>query len=36
MKQAAIEYVDKEFGLQVNDDEAEAICIGQAVLKLYS
>ena len=36
MKQAAIEHVDKEFGLQVNDDEAEAICIGQAVLKLYS
>lgn len=36
MKQAAIDLVDTEFGLQVNDDEAEAICIGQAVLKLYS
>lgn len=36
MKQAAIDHVDTEFGLQANDDEAEAICIGQAVLKLYS
>lgn len=36
MKQAAIDHVDTEFDLQVNDDEAEAICIGQAVLKLYS
>ena len=36
MKQAAIDHVETNFGLQVNDDEAEAICIGQAVLKLYS
>lgn len=36
MKQAAIDYIKKNYDLTVNDDEAEAICIGEAVMKIYS
>ncbi len=30
LKTEAIEYVKHKYGLEVNDDEAEAICIGEA------
>lgn len=35
LKQQAIDYVKKEFNLDVNDDEADAICIGLAVIKKF-
>lgn len=35
LKEQSVKYVLDTYGLKVNDDEADAICIGDAVIKLY-
>lgn len=35
LKQAAIDYVKEKYNLDVNDDIADAVCIGDAVLKMF-
>lgn len=35
LKQQSIDYVLKKFDLDVTDDEADSICIGDAVIKIY-
>lgn len=35
LKEQAIEYVKNKFNLEVNDDIADAICIGEAVLNKF-
>ena len=35
LKEQSIQYVLDNFGLTVNDDEADAICIADAVIKLF-
>lgn len=35
LKDQSIQYVFKKYGLCVTDDEADAICIGDAVIELY-
>lgn len=35
LKEQAIQYVSAKYGVNVTDDEAESICIGDAVIKLY-
>lgn len=35
LKEQSVQYVLNTYGLEVNDDEADAICIGDAVIKLY-
>ena len=35
LKAASIEYVKDKYGIEVNDDVADAICIGGAVLNMY-
>lgn len=35
LKEKAIEYAVKKYKEDINDDEAEAICIGEATLKMY-
>lgn len=36
LKEQSIKYVLEHYDLKVNDDEADAICIGDAVIKKYS
>ena len=36
LKKQSIEYVKNNYGLEVMDDEADAICIADAVVKMYS
>lgn len=36
LKEQSVKYVSDKYGLDVGDDESDAICIGDAVLKLYS
>ena len=36
LKEQSIKYVLDKYGLDVSDDKSDAICIGDAVLKLYS
>lgn len=35
LKQEAIDYVKEKYNIEVNDDIADAICIGDAVLNLF-
>ncbi|RKI83700.1 hypothetical protein D7V90_07340 [bacterium 1xD42-87] len=35
LKEQAIQYVKEHYDLNVGDDEADAICIGDAVIKMY-
>lgn len=35
LKEQSIKYVLDKYGLNVTDDEADAICIGDAVINLY-
>ena len=35
LKQQSIQYVKDNYGLAVNDDIADALCIGSAVLKMF-
>lgn len=35
LKQQSIQYVNNKYGLDVNDDIADALCIGSAVLKIF-
>lgn len=35
LKAASIDYVRKTFGIEVNDDTADAICIGGAIINMY-
>ena len=35
LKAASMEYVKSKYGIEVNDDTADAICIGGAVLNMY-
>ena len=35
LKEQAVKYVLEKYGLSVGDDEAESICIGDAVLKMF-
>lgn len=36
LKQQSIDYILKKFNLDVTDDEADSICIGDAVIKMFS
>lgn len=36
LKQEAIDYVKEKYNIEVNDDIADAICIGDAVLNLFN
>ena len=36
LKIQSIEYIKNNYGLEVTDDEADAICIADAVVKMYS
>lgn len=36
LKIQSIEYIKNNYGLEVTDDEADAICIADAVIKMYS
>ena len=36
LKTQAIQYVKEKYNLDVNDDEADAICIGDAVINMFS
>lgn len=36
LKEQSVKYVLDKYGLNVTDDESDAICIGDAVIKLYS
>lgn len=36
LKAQAIQYVKRKYDLDVNDDEADAICIGDAVISIFS
>lgn len=36
LKQQSINYVKKVFGLELSEDECEAICIGQAAHKIFN
>ena len=35
LKEQSVKYVSDNYGLNVGDDEADAICIADAVIKLY-
>ena len=35
LKEQAIQYISAKYGVNVTDDEAESICVGDAVLKMY-
>lgn len=35
LKEQAIQYIFDKYGINVTDDEAESICIGDAVLKMF-
>jgi len=35
LKQQSVSYVKEHFGLDVNDDVADAICIGSAIVKIF-
>lgn len=35
LKQMSIQYVKDNFGLELSDDEADAICIGSGYIKLF-
>lgn len=35
LKEQSVKYVSDNYGLNVGDDEADAICIGDAVMKMY-
>ena len=36
LKEQSVKYILDRYKLEVNDDEADAICIGDAVLKMFS
>ena len=36
LKEQAIQYVSNNYGLNVSDDEADAICIADAVIKMFT
>lgn len=35
LKEQSVKYVLDKYGLEVGDDESDAICIGDAVLRIY-
>ena len=35
LKEQSVKYVLDNYGLNVGDDEADAICIGDAAMKMY-
>ena len=35
LKKAAVEYVKTHYNKEVNDDEAEAICLGEGMMNMY-